>query len=209
LIPKLVKRLGKLRMLIWSNALLVMFIAASLVWSVYMNWQVSTIKKLSRENAYNNLAGSFVEYYADQKASASFIDIKTTIKLLNKIVPEYFKDNEFKVDDFLALAILESHFNKRCVGTRGERGMFQILDWKGALEEINDPLGDAFDIGTNIRMSCLVLKHKYEERKTYKDSIIAYNGYIIQDGKVVEKYWHNFTSAQKLVNKIKERAKKL
>lgn len=209
MIPKAVRKLGKLRILIWSNSLLVAFIAVSLLWSVYMNWQVSTIKHLSKENSYNNLAGSFAEYYADQKQSASFIDIKTTIKLLSKIVPEYFKDNEFKVDDFLALAILESHFDKRCVGKHGERGMFQILDWKGALEEINDPLGDAFDIGTNIRMSCLVLKHKYEERKTYKDSIIAYNGYIIQDGKVVEKYWTNFISAQKLVNKIKERAKQL
>jgi soluble lytic murein transglycosylase-like protein len=204
------KHFGRVRVLIWTNSLLVILLVVSLIWSLALNWQYHQITVLEKDKYYNTLAGAIVEYYAGQKQSVSFVDIKTTLKLLDALVPTYFQNHEFKPEDFIALAVIESSFDKYSIGKRGERGMFQILNWKQALLDIDDPLANPFDIKINIRMSCQVLKQKYIERKTYKDSIIAYNGYVLDSqGQVIEKYWKSFLQAQKLIKELKERAKEL
>jgi soluble lytic murein transglycosylase-like protein len=185
-------------------------ITLSLLWSIFHNWQLHRIAALEKEKYHSSLAGAISEFYTQRKVTVSYVDIKKTIATLEKVIPKYFDNHEYKVDDFLALAVIESDFNRYCIGKAGERGMFQILDWKTALVEIETPLANPFDIEVNIKMACYVLKQKHLQYKNYRDAIIAYNGYIINDkGEVVDKYWQKFIQAQKLIQELKGQAKEL
>lgn len=78
--------------------------------------------------------------------------------------------------DFLALAYVESRFNPKAVGIYGEKGTWQILRWKERLKKVGGK--DPFDVRTNGKMACQVLKEKHRHRRGHFPKMIqSYNGY--------------------------------
>ena len=52
-------------------------------------------------------------------------------------------------------------------------------------------------------MSCLILNDKFEQRKNFKDSIIAYNGFIKDNNnEVIDIYWQKFERERKKIKDI-------
>lgn len=78
-------------------------------------------------------------------------------------------------EDFIAIAYTESKFDTLAVGKAGERGIWQVLEWK----ELKKPLKikNPFDVASNGAMVCHVLRQKYCRFKGYRKLITAYNGF--------------------------------
>jgi hypothetical protein len=167
------------------------------------------LENIRKERYYNTLAGSIIEHYFTQGEPYSFKNIKTLLQAIEEVVPKYFSEGPFTEDDFLALAAIESSFNMNQKGKHGETGAFQIKSSRELLVKLNDPLANPFDCKTNTRLACHVLKEKYKKYGTYRDTIIAYNGYVVKKGKVEDKYWKNFQEAKQLIKKLKKMAKRI
>jgi len=169
------------------------------------------IDKIEKENYHNRLAIAITNYYWTQKNPVKFKDVKDIVVAVEKYTPISFtKGSPFETEDFLALAATESGFKPDAVSFAGARGVFQILDWRSALVEIKEMNGDPFDIETNLRMAIHILKQKYNTHKDWRESIIAYNGFFLDDkGKVIEKFWNDFLYNKNLIRKLKEDAKRI
>lgn len=77
----------------------------------------------------------------------------------------------------LALITVESKFNKSAVSSKGAMGMMQVMPfWKTQIGTSNQSL---FDIETNIRYGCTILRY-YWERSGFdmNRALAAYNGSI-------------------------------
>jgi soluble lytic murein transglycosylase-like protein len=79
----------------------------------------------------------------------------------------------------LALITIESRFDPFAVSSVGAQGLMQIMPfWKKELGTDNDNL---FDVETNIRYGCAILKHYIKRYKTARRALAAYNGSLGRD----------------------------
>jgi len=164
--------------------------------------------EIKKERYYNTFAGGIIEYYYNQNKALSFRKVKEVLKAIDEFVPQYFPNGPFTVDDFYSICAVESNFDHKCIGKKGERGFFQILAWKECLKEINKTNADPYDPWINTEMACYTLKEKYEKYHDKKTALIAYNGYIKdKDGKLIENYWHRFRKYKNEIRKIKQFSK--
>ena len=77
----------------------------------------------------------------------------------------------------LALIQVESNFDRFAISYVGVRGLMQVMPFW--LDEIGRPNDDLFDIHTNLRMGCTILRHYLEREKGDRTRALArYNGSI-------------------------------
>ena len=77
----------------------------------------------------------------------------------------------------LALIEVESNFDHYALSYAGARGLMQVMPFW--LKEIGRPDDDLFDIQTNIRMGCTILKHYLDrERGDRIKALARYNGSV-------------------------------
>jgi hypothetical protein len=170
--------------------------------SVKVMTEVNRLIAQSEQERYvDNLAGIIVEHMGKAGMKANYFDVVKIIECSQKYVSA-----PFMYTDLLTLAWIESNYDPKTIGKHGERGVWQILAWQSRLKELS--ASDAFNIDTNCRMSVLELQEKYSNRKNVKDAIIAYNGWIVRDGAVMQAYYNIFTTRKKIVEGWCKEAKK-
>lgn len=81
----------------------------------------------------------------------------------------------FKKEDYISLAYIESAFDPYSVGNDKEMGTWQVLEWKSLMAKFGGT--NPFEIEVNGKMMCEVLRWKYKEHPSYKETIARYNGY--------------------------------
>lgn len=75
----------------------------------------------------------------------------------------------------LSVIQVESNFDRFALSSAGARGLMQVMPFW--LEELNRPSDDLFDIRTNIRFGCIILKHYMDrERGNHARALARYNG---------------------------------
>ena len=77
----------------------------------------------------------------------------------------------------LALIEVESNFDRFAISYAGARGLMQVMPFW--LDEIGRPNDDLFDIHTNLRMGCTILRHYLKREKGDRTRALArYNGSV-------------------------------
>jgi soluble lytic murein transglycosylase-like protein len=77
----------------------------------------------------------------------------------------------------LAVIDVESNFDRFAISHAGARGLMQVMPFW--LDEIGRPDDDLFDIRTNLRMGCTILRHYLErERGDRVRALARYNGSV-------------------------------
>lgn len=75
----------------------------------------------------------------------------------------------------LSVIQVESNFDRFAISSAGARGLMQVMPFW--LDELNRPGDDLFDIRTNIRFGCIILKHYMDrERGNHARALARYNG---------------------------------
>lgn len=89
----------------------------------------------------------------------------------------------------LAVMEIESNFDRFAISYAGARGLMQVMPFW--LDEIGTPEDSLFDIDTNIRMGCTILRHYYDrENGNLHRALARYNGSLGSrkySGKVLER----------------------
>ena len=95
-------------------------------------------------------------------------------KAIARWVWVYAQRHELDPGLILALITIESRFDPFAVSSVGAQGLMQIMPfWKKELGNESDNL---FDVATNIRYGCAILKHYFKRYKTASKALAAYNG---------------------------------
>lgn len=77
----------------------------------------------------------------------------------------------------LAVINVESNFDHFAISHAGARGLMQVMPFW--LDEIGRPGDDLFDIHTNLRMGCTILRHYLDREKGNRTRALArYNGSV-------------------------------
>jgi len=77
----------------------------------------------------------------------------------------------------LAVIDVESNFDRFAISYAGARGLMQVMPFW--LDEIGRPGDDLFDIRTNLRLGCTILKHYLDREKGDRARALArYNGSV-------------------------------
>lgn len=75
----------------------------------------------------------------------------------------------------LSVIQVESNFDRFAISSAGARGLMQVMPFW--LEELSRPTDDLFDIRTNIRFGCIILRHYMDrERGNHARALARYNG---------------------------------
>lgn len=75
----------------------------------------------------------------------------------------------------LSVIQVESNFDRFAISSAGARGLMQVMPFW--LDELDRPGDDLFDIRTNIRFGCIILKHYMDrERGNHARALARYNG---------------------------------
>jgi hypothetical protein len=75
----------------------------------------------------------------------------------------------------LAVIDIESAFDRFAVSSAGARGLMQVMPFW--LEELNRPNDNLFNIQTNLRMGCTILRYYMDmESGEYSPALARYNG---------------------------------
>lgn len=75
----------------------------------------------------------------------------------------------------LALIDVESNFDRFAISVAGARGLMQVMPFW--LDEIGRPDDDLFEIHTNLRFGCTILRYYYDREKgDYQRALARYNG---------------------------------
>jgi len=75
----------------------------------------------------------------------------------------------------LAVIDIESRFDRFAISSAGARGLMQIMPFWPA--ELNEPEANLFDIHTNLRMGCTILKYYLDkENGRLSPALARYNG---------------------------------
>jgi len=80
--------------------------------------------------------------------------IVKTLKAIDRNLPKFFPNGPFTRNDFIALAWLESGFTQYEEGTRGDRGLFQIMPDEFVSCHVKK---NFYDIDINTKMAFRVL----------------------------------------------------
>ncbi|MBF0281924.1 MAG: lytic transglycosylase domain-containing protein [Zetaproteobacteria bacterium] len=112
----------------------------------------------------------------------------------------YYYSHHFELEPALVLSVItvESHFDYQAKSRVGARGLMQVMPfWKKELGSVDDNL---FDIETNIRYGCAVLRHYINRYGTLSRALSAYNGslgrsrYPNKVYKAMQKFQKNITN---------------
>ncbi|MEL7297168.1 MAG: lytic transglycosylase domain-containing protein [Pseudomonadota bacterium] len=77
----------------------------------------------------------------------------------------------------LAVIDIESNFDRFAISYAGACGLMQVMPFW--LDEIGQPNDSLFDIDTNLRMGCTILRHYYDREKgDLHKSLARYNGSV-------------------------------
>ncbi len=91
----------------------------------------------------------------------------------------YAKSHNLDPTLVLALISIESRFDPFAISSVGAQGLMQVMPfWK---EEIGSPDDNLFDVATNIRYGCAILKHYMKRYHSSKKALAAYNGSLGRD----------------------------
>jgi soluble lytic murein transglycosylase-like protein len=75
----------------------------------------------------------------------------------------------------IAVIEIESNFDRWAISVAGAQGLMQVMPFW--LKEIGRPNDNLFDIDTNLRMGCTILRHYYDkENGTLTRALARYNG---------------------------------
>jgi hypothetical protein len=145
---------------------------------------------LVENKAYTQEASNLIDYYYKNNICMRFKVVKEMLKAIDQYLPHYFPDGPYTREDFIAIALTETtNLDQYTVGGFGERGLFQIMPNLWALRKIKK---NHFDVHVNTEMAIWTLNEKYKKHKEYRKAIIAYNGYIVRNGKLIDKYYVRF-----------------
>jgi soluble lytic murein transglycosylase-like protein len=79
----------------------------------------------------------------------------------------------------LSVIHVESNFDRFAISSAGARGLMQVMPFW--LDELDRPDDDLFDIRTNIRFGCTILKHYLDREKgNHARALARYNGSLGQ-----------------------------
>lgn len=86
---------------------------------------------------------------------------------------------DIKPEMILSVMHVESRFQRFAISSAGAQGLMQIMPfWK---DEIGQPSANLFDIDTNIRFGCTILKHYLDrESGNWTRGLARYNGSLGQ-----------------------------
>lgn len=77
----------------------------------------------------------------------------------------------------LSVIHVESNFDRFAISSAGARGLMQVMPFW--LDELNRPEDDLFDIRTNIRFGCTILRHYLDREKgNHSRALARYNGSV-------------------------------
>jgi soluble lytic murein transglycosylase-like protein len=95
--------------------------------------------------------------------------------LLLKQVHHEAKRAALEPELVLAVIDIESRFNRWAISNVGAQGLMQVMPFW--LKEIGRPNDSLFDVRTNLRMGCTILKHYMKrERNNLPRALARYNG---------------------------------
>lgn len=149
--------------------------------------QAQQIQALQRELGYYKRAVRLYEVVHGEypKTKVRIDDIIAMQREIDRNLPKYFPHGPFTREDFISLAMNESRLDKHDLGSSGEKGVFQIRP------EYHHK-GDLATMKVNTEMAMKVLRDKYREHPDYRKAIIAYNGYVVHNGHLLDGYWVRF-----------------
>lgn len=127
-------------------------------------------------------ASSFEHRY---EAEVWLMDMSTRLKKilpddaqrleLLRLVHQEARNAQLAPELVLAVIDVESRFNRFAVSTAGAQGLMQIMPFW--LDEIGKPGDNLFDVQTNLRFGCTILKYYLEREKGGMVGALArYNG---------------------------------
>ena len=103
-------------------------------------------------------------------------DPEERLTILRKV---HYEARRAKLDPQLVLALIhvESNFDRFAISSAGAQGLMQIMPFW--LDEIGKPEDNLFDIATNLRFGCTILKIYLEREKGDMHRALArYNGSV-------------------------------
>lgn len=152
------------------------------------------------ENAINDTSGFAGKFDAEvwlvdmsNRLSKRVTDPKKRLELLKAVHGEASRAG-LEPELVLAVIQVESNFRKYAISRVGARGLMQIMPFW--LDEIGHPEDDLFDIKTNLRFGCTILKHYLSKEKgnltralgRYNGSLGSYR-YPKKVYKALDKHW--------------------
>jgi soluble lytic murein transglycosylase-like protein len=113
----------------------------------------------------SDMSGRLKRYVADDRER---IDILRAV---------HYEANRAGLIPELVLAVIhtESRFDRYAISQAGALGLMQIMPFW--LKELNQPDANLFDIGTNLRIGCTILKYYLDkENGDLRRALARYNG---------------------------------
>lgn len=116
------------------------------------------------------------------------------LELLRQV---HFEASRVRLKPELVLAVIEveSGFNRWAVSSAGAQGLMQVMPFW--LKEIGRPEDNLFEVATNLRMGCTILRYYLDMAKgDLTDALARYNGsygryeYPAQVYKALERRWY-------------------
>lgn len=158
------------------------------------------------QTTYKDEALKIQAYYqtlvnkGDKKVAPDARVIEHVLRSIDEQLPKYFPNGPFNREDFIAIAMLESDFHQFELGTSGERGIFQIMKQHVRSEKTWEKM---YNIDVNTSYSMKIMLDKYNERKDFRKTIIAYNGYVVnRRGQLITKYWRTYLKHKEIVHEV-------
>ena len=112
--------------------------------------------------------------------------VKNDRKRLDLLKQIHFESTRANLRPELVLAVIEveSRFDKFAISSAGARGLMQVMPFW--LKEIGRPDDNLFDMHTNLRMGCTILRHYLDKEKgDLTHALARYNGSL---------YSHRYTN---------------
>ncbi len=109
-----------------------------------------------------------------QRLSSTVEDEKKRLSMLRHIHAEA---NRAKLPVELVLAVIqvESNFDRFAISNAGARGLMQVMPFW--LKELNQPEANLFNVETNLRFGCTILRYYLDMEKGNRTRALArYNG---------------------------------
>ncbi|MDQ7003267.1 MAG: transglycosylase SLT domain-containing protein, partial [Ghiorsea sp.] len=130
-----------------------------------LNKEVKPLSNQPERDAWvKQVAPNIMQYEKNEKNA----------KVIARWVWVYAQRHELDPNLILALITIESQFDPFAISSVGAQGLMQIMPfWKKELGNESDNL---FDVATNIRYGCTILKHYFKRYKTAKKALAAYTG---------------------------------
>lgn len=109
-----------------------------------------------------------------QRLRARIPDEAERIRLLRKVHQEATRVN-LPPEVVLAVIQVESNFDRFAISVAGAQGLMQVMPFW--LAELGRPHDNLFDLRTNLRMGCTILRHYLDrERGDLTRALARYNG---------------------------------